>query len=152
MKERLTTELLAAAGGLAFFKVIFLPDANLLAWVFISMLLDLITGVVKAVVLKQARTSSGYRKTVIKFTQYAGAIAVGIILANTMQKDSAIVGYVNSALLILLIYIEATSIFENLYAIDNSSPFSRYFIAPILKLLTLAIKKSPLNQAAGKEK
>jgi len=146
MKERLTAELLAATGALTFFKITFLPDANLIAWVFITMLLDLITGVIKAVVLHQARTSSGYRKTVIKFTQYVGAMAVGIILANTLSKDSEIVGYVNSALLILLIYIEATSIFENLYAIDNTSPFSRFFIAPILKLLTLAIKKMPISQ------
>ncbi len=140
MKERLTTELLAASGILSLFKLTFLPDANLLMWVFIAMMLDFISGVIKAVVQHEARTSSGFRKTVIKFTQYAGAILVGVVLANTIP-DNVIVGYVNSALLILLIYIEATSVFENLYAIDSSSPFSRFFISPVLKLLTLATKK-----------
>lgn len=150
MKEKLTAELFATSGALAFFKLSFLPDANLLTWVFIAMLFDLITGIIKAVVLRQARTSAGYRKTVIKFTQYVGAIAVGVILANTLPKENVIVSFVNSALLILLIYIEATSIFENLYVIDSSSPFSRFFIAPILKLLTFAMNKMPLSQEAEK--
>lgn len=153
MKEKLTTEVLAASGALAFFKLTFLPDKNLLAWVFIAMLLDLITGVAKAVVMKDTRMSTGYQKTVKKFIQYGGAIAVGVVLANTLPPGNDIVEYVNSALLILLIYIEATSIFENLYAIDSNSSFSRYFIAPILRLLTLAIKKSPLAQKeVGNEK
>lgn len=140
MKERITTELIAATGVLSFFKFTFLPDYNLLAWVFIAMVLDLVTGVIKAVVQKDARTSSGYRKTVVKFTQYAGAILAGVILSNTVP-DNSIIGYINSGLLILLIYIETTSIFENLYAIDSSSPFSKAFIAPILRLLTIATKK-----------
>jgi phage-related holin len=142
----ISTEIIAASGGLAFFKIAFLPDWNLLSWVFIAMMLDLITGVAKAVVMKDARTSTGYRKTVTKFIQYVSAISVGIILANTLPAENNIVTYINSALLILLIYIEATSIFENLYAIDSTSPFSRYFIAPVLKLLTLAMKKGSLTK------
>lgn len=140
------------SGALTFFKVVFLPDANLLAWVFIAMLIDFTTGVAKAFALGQARTSSGYRKTVTKFTQYAGAIAAGIILANTLPKDNSIVAFVNNGVLILLIYIEVTSVFENLYAIDSSSVFSKYFIAPVLKVLTIAIKKNPLNRLHGEEK
>ena len=152
MKEKITMHLLAATGFTAWFKLTFLPSANLLAWVFLAMTLDLITGVIKAVVLKEARTSSGYRKSVIKFTQYAGAILVGMIMGNALPKEYEIVGYVNDGILILLIYIEATSIFENLYAIDSTSPFSKYFISPILKLLTFAIKKTPLAQTDPDEK
>ena len=146
MKEKITMQMLAATGFTAWFHLTFLPSANLLAWVFLAMTLDLITGVIKAVVLKEARTSSGYRKSVIKFTQYAGAILVGMIMGNALPKGYSIVQYVNDGILILLIYIEATSIFENLYAIDSTSPFSKYFISPILKLLTFAIKKTPLAQ------
>lgn len=146
MKAKITLKLLAATGGLAFFELNFLPSLNLLAWVFIAMVLDLITGVAKAIALRDARTSTGYRKTITKFFQYVVAILVGVILGNTLPKDNVIVGYVNDGLLILLIYIEATSIFENLYAINSTSQFSRYFISPILKLLTLAIRKSPLAQ------
>jgi len=146
MKQKVTAELLAISSSLAVFKLTFLPDLNLLAWVFIAMLADLLTGIRKAVVLKQARTSAGYRKTVNKFFQYAGAIVGGIILANTLPKDQSIVGYVNDFLLIFIIYIEVTSIFENLYAIDNKSQLARYFIAPTLRLLTFAIKKSTINE------
>lgn len=152
MKTKITFELLTATSAMAWFKLNFLPSANLLAWVFIAMVLDLATGVTKAIVTHDARTSTGYRKTITKFIQYAGAILVGVILGNTLQKDNILVGYVNDGLLILLIYIEATSIFENLYAIDSTSAFSRYFISPILKLLTLAIKKTPLAQTDNDEK
>lgn len=152
MKSYISAELLTATGALAFFKITFIPDANLIIWVFISILLDLVTGIIKAIILNNIRTSSGYRKTVIKFTQYAGAIAVGTILGNVLSNNNIILSYVNSGLLILLIYIEATSIFENLYAIDNSSPFSKYFIAPILRILTIAIKKTSPNQVSEDEK
>lgn len=144
--------ILAVSSGLAFFKLTFLPDLNLLAWVFIAMVFDFATGVLKAVMNKEARTSAGYRKTVTKFTQYGGAIAAGVILSNTLPPDNMITGYVNNALLIFIIYIEVTSICENIYAIDSSSMFSRYFISPLLKVLTFAIKKMPVNQAAGEGK
>lgn len=146
MKERITAELLAVSGGIAFFKLTFLPNMNLLAWVFIAMLIDLITGIRKAAVLGEARTSAGFRKSINKFIQYAGAIVGGVILANTLPKDTAIVGYVQDFLLIFIIYIEVTSIFENLYAIDSTSQFARFFISPILRLLTFAIKKTSFNQ------
>lgn len=149
MKTKITYELLMASGVLAGIKFSFLPSVNLLAWVFIAMVLDLITGVAKATVLKEARTSSGYRKTVIKFTQYAGAILAGIILGNVLPQEIELVRYVTDGLLILLVYIETTSIFENLYAIDSNSPFSKYFISPVLRLLTLAIRKTPLAQNAA---
>jgi len=151
MKERLSIELLTATSALAWFKYSFLPSGNLLAWVFIAMLVDLVTGIIKAWQLNEARTSAGYRKTVIKFTQYAGAVVVGVILGNALPQDYEIVSYVNDGLLVLLIYIEATSIFENLYAIDSTSQFSKYFIAPILRVLTFAIKKSPLAQQNDKD-
>ena len=145
MKERITAELLAVSGGIAFFKLTFLPNMNLLTWVFIAMLIDLITGIRKAAVLGEARTSAGFRKSINKFIQYAGAIVGGVILANTLPKNTAIVGYVQDFLLIFIIYIEVTSIFENLYAIDSKSQFAKYFIGPILKLLTFAIKKATIS-------
>lgn len=123
------------------FSIHFYPSYNLLAWVFIAMVLDLITGIIKAVIHRNARTSSGYRKTARKLTQYIGSIMVSVILMNTFQQEHPVVQYVNDGLLILLIYIETTSIFENLYAIDSTSMFARYFIAPVLRLLTLYMRK-----------
>lgn len=123
------------------FSIVFHPSFNLLIWVFIAMMLDLFTGIVKALMHHNARTSSGYRKTARKFTQYIGAIMVSVILMNTFRQEHPVVQYMNDGLLILLIYIETTSVFENLYAIDSSSMFARYFIAPVLRLLTLYMKK-----------
>lgn len=143
---------MAATSTMAFLKFVILPDLNLIAWVLVAMAADFGTGVLKAIVKKEARTSSGYRKTVVKFTQYGGAIAVGVIMSNTLPPDNMITGYVNNALLIFIIYIEVTSICENIYAIDSSSMFSRYFISPLLKVLTFAIKKMSVNQTAGEGK
>jgi phage-related holin len=109
--------------------------------VFIAMMLDLATGIIKAVMHRTARTSAGYRKTARKFTQYIGSILVSVILMNTFRQEHPVVQYINDGLLILLIYIETTSIFENLYAIDSTSMFARYFIAPVLRLLTLYMRK-----------
>ncbi len=151
MKEKLTLELLTVTQAFGVLKIAFLPDLNLLIWVAIAMVFDFITGVIKAAVKNEARTSAGYRKTVTKFTQYGGAIAAGVLLSNTLPPANAVTSYFSNALLVFITYIEATSIFENLYAIDNKSAISRFFIAPILKLLTFAIKKSPLNQAADEK-
>jgi len=151
MREKITTEIIGASSALAFFKLTFLPDANLIVWVLLAVLFDFVTGIIKAIIQKEIRTSSGYRKTVIKLTQYMGAIAVGIILGNVLPKDTAVLHCLNSGMLIFLLYIEATSIFENLYAIDSSSTFSKYFIAPVLRILTLAVKRSSPNHT-GNEK
>ena len=131
------------------FSIVYHPSYNLLAWVLIAMVLDLITGIVKAVMLHKARRSSGFGKTARKFTQYAGSILVSVILMNTFKQEHPVVQYVNDGLLILLIYIETTSIFENLYAIDSSSMFARYFIAPVLRLLTLYMRKLHREQGQG---
>lgn len=128
------------------FSIIYHPSYNLLIWVFIAMMLDLLTGIIKAVMLRNARTSAGYRKTARKFTQYIGSILVSVILMNTFRQEHPVVQYVNDGLLILLIYIETTSIFENLYAMDSTSMFARYFIAPVLRLLTLYMRKLHAEQ------
>lgn len=143
-----------AASTLLFMKLTFLPSINLLMWMSIAIAADFATGVVKAVLLKTARTSSGYRKTITKFLQYGGAITVSIILGqtakeNNMVQASNILLYLNDGLVIFIIYIEVTSIFENIYECDKESPFSRYFIAPMLKLLTFQLKNNPLNKTLG---
>jgi phage-related holin len=138
--------------ALLFIKITLLPSIPLLFYMTVAMSLDFITGIIKAIILKEIRTSAGYRKTIIKFLQYGGSIAIGIILANAGNGRDAfksIVGYFNDGLLIFIIYIEVTSIFENIYAIDKSSMMSRFFIAPILKILTWQIKNNPLINQLG---
>jgi len=129
-----------------FIKLKFFPDHDLLVWMGIAIMLDFLTGVAKAVVLKKARTSSGFRMTIIKFMQYAGSLAAGIIISNA-AKDNGFVdvgklaGYFNEGLIVFIIYIEVTSVFENLYAVDNTSAFARFFINPIYRILTVQLGK-----------
>ncbi|MFX1709060.1 phage holin family protein [Chitinophaga sp. CC14] len=118
------------------------PNTTLLVWVYVAMVFDLVTGVAKSIVLKMIRTSTGMMDTLKRFIQYTGAIVAAIILANVAPKDNLVTGYISDALLVLIIYIEVFTIFDNLKAIDNNSLFSKYFITPILKLLTFSLKKN----------
>jgi phage-related holin len=135
----------------AFIKVKYWPDANLVTWLLIAIALDFVTGFSKAAILKQNRTSTGLRKTVIKILQYVGALAAVLIISNTAKENEngellQVLKWANNGLLIFIIYIEVVSIFENLLAIDNTSMVAKYVFTPIHRLLTLAIKNNPLNQ------
>lgn len=124
---------------------IVLPPTNLLVWLGITMVLDLITGVFKAIKNDIPRTSTGFRRTVNKFIQYGGAICIGIILANLseMQKDSAsesIYLYFSKSMLSFIIFIEIKSIIENLVQASPNSDFTKLFLNPIHKILSLDLK------------
>lgn len=138
-------------------KVTFLPSVSLLFYMAVAIILDFVSGIVKAKVLRQVRTSSGYRRSVIKFLQYGGSIAIGLVLANagegtTADSFKAMLSYFNDGLILFIIYIEVTSVFENLYAVDNKTLMSRYFIAPVLKILTWQIKNNPVIMQAENNK
>lgn len=138
-------------------KFNFLPSVNLLVVMGITIALDFGTGVLKAIILKQVRTSEGYRKTVVKFLQYGGGVVVGCLLKylgtkqSEMANVSQYIDYLNNGLLIFIIFIETTSILENIYAVDKETPFSKYLIAPLLKLLTFQIKNNPIEKLAEKQ-
>lgn len=142
---------------LLFLKVTFLPSVSLLFYMAIAIILDFITGILKAKVLKQVCTSAGYRKSVVKFLQYGGSIAIGLVLANvgegrTADAFKSMISYFNDGLLLFIIYIEVTSVFENLYAVDNRTVMSKYFIAPVLKILTWQIRNNPIMAQADQLK
>lgn len=141
--------------SLIFIKLQFFPSTDLLFWMFIAIVIDFITGVTKAVIQGEARTSNGFRKTITKFLQYGVAIAVSVIMANTakqnnMDSASHLLFIFNDGLLVFIIYIEVTSIFENLYACDQNTVFSKYFISPVLKILTAQIKNNPIFKEGEK--
>ena len=104
---------LIATAIMLFIKAMFLPNVDLLVWMAIAMVGDWSTGILKSVILKIPRTSSGYRRSLTKFLQYAGSIIASIILTNVVSKskfvnqntESAIVNYLNDGLLIYIIYI-----------------------------------------------
>jgi phage-related holin len=128
-----------------------LPTGTLMVGIGLAMLLDLATGVVKAVFKNQQRTSEGYRKTIKKFTQYFGAISIGILIRYAFRVELNAPEYLeyadffNNSLLMFIIFIEIVSILENMLEIDNKSPFAKYFIRPILSVLTIALKKNEKN-------
>lgn len=138
---------------LAFIKIQYLPSFDLLAILFFAMIVDFLTGVWKAKVLGNARTSSGYKQTVTKFMQYAGAIIGGAVLAYMGEQKGGeewkfVFNWANDGLVFFIIYIEITSVFENLYAIDPNSRISQFFYQPAIKLLTFQFKNNPIIKKA----
>jgi len=142
------------AAGLTFLNIRFglVPPTHLFGVMGIVIALDFLTGVIKSVFLRQVRTSAGYRKTVIKFMQYGGSIAIAMVLrylAGLHPELKASIKYLDwlgNGLMIFIIMIECTSILENIYAIDKTSKMSRYLIKPLLNLLTFQLKNNPLTK------
>lgn len=133
-----------------------LPDTELMMWMGIAMMLDFVTGVVKSKILGKARTSDGFKKSITKFLQYGGAIVVSIILTNTADKNgfseaAMFLGVFNKMLLMFIIYIEITSVFENLYACDKKSMIAKYFFKPVLNFLTFQIRNNPATKLGNDE-
>lgn len=143
------------AGTFAFLNLNFkfLPSFTMLALLAVVIGIDFVTGVWKAKCKGEARTSDGFRKTVNKFLQYGCAIVCGAVLSFLGETKGgagavAISGLLNDGLMIFIIYIEITSIFENLYAVDNTTAMSQFFYAPVLKILTFQIRNNPIMKEA----
>jgi phage-related holin len=150
---KLTTKLLFAVTLLDVTKHLILPKLSLLMWICLLMLVDLITGLLRATLTKQKITSERLRRSVIKFLQYFGSIGVIIVLTNQNKDNEHLVLVLNWAqdgVAILIIYIEALSIFENLYAMDKKNPFAMYFIRPIYWLLSWSVRRNPVQDEADK--
>jgi hypothetical protein len=138
--------------GLLFIKFSLLPDKILLFWMGVAIAIDFVTGFSKAVFLHQNRTSNGLRKTITKFLQYGGGLAIGVILTQAAQQHKVegiekLISYFNDGLVMFIIYVEVTSILENLIAIDDKSPVSKLFVF-FHRILTAQIKKVEQNVAA----
>ena len=124
-----------------------LPMPVLLIWLAITITLDFITGIIKSTSIGDKRVSKKYRETAGKIFQYCGTILISIILSSVVITNSVpnvlydkIISYFTNTIVGFMIFIETTSIFENLYTIDQKSKFSRYFIKPMLTLLSFRIK------------
>lgn len=131
------------------FKLL-LPNFSLLLWVFILMVADFVTGILKAKLTKQEITSEKARRTIIKFLQYFGCLGLVIVMINQNSKNQAFVDvmqWAKDGVTILILYIELLSVFENLYEMDKTSRISLYFIRPIYWLLSLAVRSNPAQKA-----
>ncbi len=132
---------------------LFLPKLDLLIWVAILMLADLVTGILKAKFNKEVITSDRLRNTVIKFLQYFGSIGLIMVLANQNNDNKKLLealSWARDGVTILIIYIECLSIFENLYAMDTKTKFAIYVIQPIYWLLSFAVRNNRFQQTKEK--
>jgi phage-related holin len=152
---KITVKLVSVVCFLDVTYTLLLPQFSLLVWVLILMVADLVTGILKAKLLRETITSEKARRTIIKFLQYFGSIGLVVVMINQNHQNEVFVKVMNWAkdgVTILIIYIELLSVFENLYQMDKSSRISTYFIRPIYWLLSLAIKDNPLKKAESQAK
>lgn len=132
--------------GCTWFQFKYLPSINFMFILTIAMIIDLITGIIKAWVKGENTTSQGLRQTLIKFIQYGGFILVGILLLNVSVGDKNLLkySYVIDGSFVFILLIEFISICENLIEINPHSKIVLYVINPFMKLIKgrIGIKKN----------
>lgn len=131
--------------SLLFIKFTFMPSIKILGWVFFAVLIDFITGVLKAKLAKQQLTSGGFRQTAVKCLQYFGLIIGGVIMGNSFEQDSQVVHWVNDGMLLFILYVEVYSIFENLYAMNPNSKVASMIFKPMMTILTIGLERNSLK-------
>lgn len=152
---KITMKLIFVVTLLDITKTLLLPKFSILMWVIILLGADFATGIMKSKLTKQEITSQRARDTIIKFLQYFGCLGLVVILQN--QKDNSqdfqlVLRYVQDGLTILILYIEALSVLENLYEMDKKSSFSQYVIRPLYSLLSMAVRKNSIAEQAREQK
>lgn len=89
-------------------NIFFQPAIKFLVCVYITILIDTVSGVVKAILLKKF-SSFKFRKGIIKIIEYTSAILLVFMIAFLTQQ----IKLANSICIIIMI-IEGTSIIENI--------------------------------------
>jgi len=110
-------------------------DWEFLKWLSIFMMLDLLTGIAKAIKKKQAVTSYGIRRTVVKALQYGVFLIVmhGLDSFEVKGEKTEIFGWIITGAYSFLMAVEGKSILENIAALDESFDVS-IFIDKIKKV------------------
>ena len=96
----------------------------LIVGLFIFLLLDLITGIRKASINKQAITSLGLRKSLSKFLEYSIAILASQVFTFIFKLDITLSYYVA----LFIATIELKSIFENISETTGINLWKAYSI------------------------
>jgi len=107
--------------GLSWVEQYVYRDWEFLKYLMVLMVLDLLTGVLNAWRKKEAVTSFGFRKTVLKMVQYGVFLIVMHVLSSfTINGQSqSIYHWVTQGAYIFLLGIEGKSILENLIKLDD---------------------------------
>lgn len=110
-------------------------DWEFLKWLSIFMMLDLLTGIAKAIKKKQAVTSYGIRRTVVKALQYGVFLIVmhGLDSFEVKGEKTELFGWIITGAYSFLMAVEGKSILENIVALDESFDVS-IFIDKIKKV------------------
>jgi len=114
------------------FKAVLTVLAVLYVCVFLSVLIDLFFGVRRAKRMKIVRTSSGYRRTISKLTNYFGLmlmLSIADIVASVVFK----MPYFTVTGAIGIVLVEAKSVFENLKDQEKSMEEVQKMLLKILE-------------------
>lgn len=122
------------------------PTLDILYFVLLGIAIDFFTGVIKSKIKKIPITSDGYRRTLIKMIQYLTPIIGLACAAKAIPEYNNRLMMACGFTMMFVIYVEITSIFENLYDIDSTSSMSKYFFKPILSILKFGIRNNPLTK------
>lgn len=139
-------------GALLFIDIVVKPTKELIWAVGIAVILDFITGIMKSKFLKKEITSEGFRKSVIKVTQYIIPVVILWGGASFIPSKTATMKEMAGWLMMFILYIEVTSVFENLYETDKTSMISKFLYKPALQILKFSLKNNPVEKAATKIK
>lgn len=139
--------LLILSAGFTWFAVKYLPSEMALFWLASALLLDLVTGLLKAWAKKMCSTSAGFRKTIIKIGTYCATIVVLTILVNIVGfidvEDKYPLSIMINALLYFMTFIELFSVCENISIAYPRTPLTKYLIEPLLKFMKGRLKSGP---------
>lgn len=135
-------------GILLFVDIMANPSFRLFFIVLAGIVLDFATGIAKAKMNKKARTSEGYQKTVTKVMQYITPILILWAASKYIPEYGKQLKEISGWLMMFVIYVEVTSIFENLYEMDSRSTIAKYLYKPALKILKFGIENNPVNKKA----
>jgi hypothetical protein len=143
-------------GGIANINFPFLPKVSLLVIMSGAMACDLILGLLRAKLAGIKITEKGLTRTIIKFCQYGGAIFLGLGISylsmevskfnDTWKYTPQFMSFMNNSLLVYIITIEVRSCVKHLIGLDSKSEISTTLLGPVLKVLSIQIKKNPVVQ------
>ena len=105
----------------AFTEKYLFADWEFLKWLTVFVMLDLVTGIAKALKNKQAVTSYGIRRTVVKALQYGVFLIVihGLDSFEVKGEKAEVFSWIVTGAYSFLMGVEGKSILENIVALDD---------------------------------
>ena len=136
--------------SLSWLSIKYLPSGMLMMLLAGSVLLDLITGILKAWSKKICSKSEGFKRTIIKIMVYCATIVVVVILFNIIGlvdvNNKYDLTFLVNGQIAFMIFIELYSVCENILIAYPNSPLTRFMIKPFIKFLKGRLNDNPINK------